>query len=387
MAFGIYVHFPYCLQRCPYCDFALVVARQIDHRRFGRAVVEELHRRAPAFQGRVARSIYFGGGTPSLWDPTVVAEVISAIRDAFPFEKEVEITLEANPDASDAGRFEAYRRIGVNRLSIGIQSFQPQVLKALGRTHSGEAAAASVQTARAAGFENVTVDLMFGSPGETRQMAHEDASRAVDLAPDHVSAYALTLENLAFEVRMARDVRLGRMAVPGQDDAAEQGEAIREVLGRGGYRRYEISNFARPGFESRHNLLYWRGDEYLGLGAGACGFHYNDPARPSGGGVRYANRRSPMRYLDDIDRGGLGEDRNELLGSRDLLRERVMLGLRLTDGFDLDAACTTFGQDPAAFQEPLAQLAKAGLAVARGGWLTLTERGLDVHTEAAVRLM
>jgi oxygen-independent coproporphyrinogen-3 oxidase len=228
---------------------------------------------------------------------------------------------------------------------------------------------------------------MFGAPGETTNLAERDAERAVALAPEHVSPYALTLENLAFEVSMARAIKRGAVTVPGQDAAADQGESIRRVLSRAGYRRYEISNFTRPGFESRHNLMYWRGGEYLGLGAGACGFAYRDPANPALGGRRYGNRRSPMRYLDDIATGGRGEDWSEALDRADLLRERIMLGLRLSQGFDLQAACATFGQDAGRFREPVAAFEAAGLATERGGWVCITERGLDVHTEAAVRLM
>jgi putative oxygen-independent coproporphyrinogen III oxidase len=387
MELGVYVHFPYCLARCPYCDFALVVARQIDHFGYARAVIAELGRRAPAFAGRRVHTLYFGGGTPSLWESGAVSEVIAAVRSAFDVAPEAEVTLEANPESGDAQRFAAYRRLGVNRLSIGIQSFQPALLKSLGREHSADDAIRAVASARAAGFGNVCVDLMFGSPGETVEDARRDAEQVAALAPEHVSPYALTLESLAFEVSMARAVRRGRLQVPGQDEAADQGEAIRAVLTGAGYRRYEVSNLSRPGFESRHNLAYWKGAEYLGLGAGACGFAYADPRAQASGGRRYANKRSPMRYLDDLAAGGSGEDWSEPLGRAELLRERIMLGLRLAQGFDLGQACATFGESPERFQKPMADLQAAGLAVARDGWVALTPRGLDVHTEAAVRLM
>jgi putative oxygen-independent coproporphyrinogen III oxidase len=385
--FGVYVHFPYCLARCPYCDFALVVARRIDHRRYARAVIVELERRSATFSGRRSQSIYFGGGTPSLWEPPAMAEVIEAIRTAFDFDSEPEITVEANPEAADAGRFAAYRRLGVNRLSIGVQSFDPRSLAALGRRHSGSDAVRAFRVAREAGFSNVSVDLMFGAPGQSVAVARDDAERAIALRPDHVSAYALTLENLAFEVSMARAVRRGSLEVPGQDDASEQGDGLRAVFRGAGFQRYEISNFAQPGFESRHNLLYWHGGEYLGLGAGACGFSYRDPARPAQGGIRYGNLGSPDRYMSDILAGGKGERWSEALTKKDLLNERVMLGLRLTRGFDLDATCATFEEDASRYRKPVAELSAAGLAEARAGWLTLTERGLDLHTEAALRLM
>lgn len=384
---GVYVHFPYCLSKCPYCDFAAVAVTRVDHRRYAQMLLRELDLRAPAFAARRARSVYVGGGTPSLWDPAALGEVLAAIAGAFPVEAGAEITLEANPGASDARRFGAYRALGVNRLSIGVQSFEPRTLAALGRRHTGTDAVRAYASARQAGFSNVTLDLIYGAPGQTAAQARDDASRAAALGPEHLSAYALTLEGLAEEVPLARAVRAGRVAVPGPDDAAEIGEAVRAVLVAAGYRRYEISNFARPGFESRHNLGYWQGDEYLGLGTGACGFLYRDPARPALGGVRYGNLRQPEVYLARTGAGALPEDWREDLAAATLAQERVFLGLRLVDGLDLEAACVELGVDSTGYDGPAAELERAGLARRIDRRLALTDRGLDLHTEAAVRLM
>lgn len=376
--FGLYVHFPYCLSKCPYCDFASRGVREVPHERYADAVLRELELRRPEFPARPATSLFFGGGTPSMWEASQVRRVTDALRVAYPFTSDAEITLEANPGASDEARFAAFREAGVNRLSIGAQSFQPDVLQQLGRKHGPDEIGRAVRAARSAGFENVSIDLIYGAPGHTPERVRDDARRAVDLGTDHLSAYALTLEHLAEEVPMARDRALGRIVVPDDDAQAAMGELVRDVLRAGGFHRYEISNYARSGRESRHNLVYWRGGAYLALGVGASGFAKASDGR---GGRRYSNKRAPEFYFEDIEAGRASEKDAELVDAGQHFLERLYTGLRLVEGLDLadvDALCGTnaLGRNEAR----LRALANEGLCTFDGRRVALTDRGLDLHT-------
>lgn len=389
MQFGVYLHFPYCLSKCPYCDFASKVVDAVPHRRYARAIAAELKLRRKDAEGRTAVSLFNGGGTPSLWEPSALEEALDAIRSEIAFSEDAELTLEANPGASDARRFGAYRKAGINRLSIGVQSFHPRSLAALGRRHTGNEAERAYASAREAGFENVSLDLIYGAPGQDLAMARDDAARAVALGPDHLSCYALTLdiEALAEAVPLAKKVKAGRVKVPDDELQAEMGTAVRDELGRGGYARYEISNYARRGLESHHNTLYWIGAEYLGLGCGACGFALNDPSDPSKGGRRYGNVRSPEKYLSAIEAGTLPEQWSEELSGNDLFRERMVMGLRRTAGVDLVEVCRLYREDPAPLEKHARELVDQGFATFEGGVLALNERGLDFHSEIAMRFI
>jgi oxygen-independent coproporphyrinogen-3 oxidase len=384
---GVYLHFPYCPQICPYCDFAVAKVRDIPQRRFTDAVIAELRRRAPDFARGPARrvvSIYLGGGTPSLWEPEEVARALAEIRALFAVAAAPEVTLEANPETTGEPRLRAYLQAGVNRLSLGVQSFEPQQLRALGREHSAEQAAAALADARTAGFANVSVDLIHGGEGQTREGAGRDAARAAQLGAGHVSCYALTLTALAVDVPMARAVRRGLLVLPGDEEQEAMGESLRAALGAAGLHRYEISNFALPGRESVHNALYWTGAEYVAAGPGACGLRLER----TGGlrGVRWRDERSAQGWMDRALAGELPEAEREQLAAEDLLRERVFTGLRMTAGLDL-AELETWSGRPV--REPYAavitRLCGEGLATLEGARLRLTERGLDLHSEAAVR--
>ena len=383
--FGVYVHFPWCLSKCPYCDFASVVAEVVPHARYRDAIARELARRAEE-HGRPAtgvESLYFGGGTPSLWEPACVAATIETVDRLFGIAPGCEITLEANPGASDASRFAALRSAGVNRLSIGVQSFHPRILGGLGRGHTPEEAVAAYGKARSAGFENLSLDLIFGGPGQTPGMARADVEKAIELGPEHLSCYGLTLEGLAEEVRLAKDVKRGRVQVPDDAAQARMGEMVRERLAAAGYGRYEISNYARPGRESRHNTLYWGGGEYVAAGCGAHGFR-----RTGAGGLRYGNPRKPEAYLAAVESGGAPEVERDEISREELFEERLFLGLRLVEGFDLAAAAAeTVGAIPAETAGALDRLEAQGLIVREGTRVRCTERGLEYHTEVAVRLL
>ena len=381
---GVYIHFPYCLSKCPYCDFASRAEKIIPQERYTSAVLRELRARAPEFAGRRAVSVYFGGGTPSLWDPACVDGVLREVRSLFDVSPGAEVTLEANPGTTDEARFAAFRAAGVNRLSIGVQSFAAPQLVALGRQHSGGDAVRAYQTARAAGFANVSLDLIHGAEGQSEAGAARDAAAAVALGPEHVSCYALTLTGLAEDVPMAKAVRRGELRLPDDEAQAAMGDAVRVELSRGGYARYEISNYARPGYEAVHNSLYWRGLEYAAAGCGACGFR----RLREGPHVarRWMNDRSPERYLERVEQTGLGEAQGEELGAEEHLRERIFTGLRLAEGLDLGALEDDLRLPVRSrFAPQIDRLRDEGLAELDGTTLRLTEPGLDLHSEVALR--
>jgi oxygen-independent coproporphyrinogen-3 oxidase len=381
MQFGVYIHFPYCLSKCPYCDFASRAEAVIPQQRYTDAVLRELRARAAQFPHREAVSIYFGGGTPSLWDPPQLGRVLGEIRALWRVRSDAEVTLEANPGTTDEGRFTAFRELGVNRLSIGVQSFAPAQLVALGRKHTGPDAVRAFQTARAAGFRNVSLDLIHGAERQTPELAARDAASAVALGPEHISCYALTLTGLAEEVPMAKALRRGELTLPDDEVVSDMGDAVRSELGKGGYDRYEISNYARPGLEAVHNSLYWRGGEYAAAGCGACGF-----LRQGGGGLRFANDRSPERYMERVERSGTGESSSERVSPEEHLRERMFTGLRLAEGIDLAALERDLDlpvRDP--YSSRIQRIVSEGLGSFDGAVLRLNDRGLDLHSEVSLR--
>ena len=373
--FGVYVHFPYCAHRCPYCDFAVTTEPVPAERRYARAILAELALRAPAFDGLAPASIYLGGGTPSLWDPGEVAEVLAAIRARFAVPAAAETTVEVNPESCDPGRLRALREAGVNRVSVGVQSFDPGVLAKLGRRHGPEAAERAIRAA-AAVIPNVSVDLIYGARRSTVEIARADALRAVAAGAVHVSAYQLTLDAgvLAEEVPLARMRREGRLPLPDDDDAARQGGAIRAALRRAGLRRYEISNHARPGRESVHNRLYWESASYLGLGAGAYGC-----LRGEEDAVRYGNERSARGYLDAVFAARLPTAEEDRVAPAAARNEALMLALRTVRGAALSSLS-------AAQAREAAEAVRRRLAVRRAGRLVLTSRGMDLHSALSERL-
>lgn len=384
--FGIYIHFPYCLSKCPYCDFASTVVKRIPEERYAAAIQAELALRAgeARLAEREVQSVFLGGGTPSLWSPRLVGEVLAALRARAPFAKDAEVTLEANPGASDAARFAGFREVGINRLSIGVQSFQPETLKALGRAHDGDTAERAFRAARAAGFDNVSMDFIYGVQGQTLAQVEADAERAAALGSEHLSAYALTLEKeaLAEEVPLAKQLARGEVTLPPDELVVEMQRAVAAAYGRCGLRRYEISNYARPGYHSRHNALYWTGGEYLALGSGATG-HLRAP----GTAFRYSNHRSAEAYLKAVEEGRLPEGSREPLTARELFEERLAMGLRLSNGVDLEAVCREFGEPLAPRAAKVERLLGGGLARRDGARLALTDAGADLHSAISAELM
>ncbi|HSN90882.1 MAG TPA: coproporphyrinogen-III oxidase family protein [Anaeromyxobacteraceae bacterium] len=379
--FGIYVHFPYCTRRCPYCDFAVSTAHPPAGGRYARAVLAEMELRGRDFDGLSPASLYLGGGTPSLWDPPEVAQVIAAVRGRFGLPGGAEITLEANPESCDGERLREWREAGVNRVSIGAQSFDEGVLRKLGRRHDPGTAERAIRLA-AGTIGNVSVDLIYGARRSSVAVARADAIRAAAAGAVHVSAYALTLdpEVLAEEVPLARMARQGRLPLPGPEETIAQASAIRAALRRAGLRRYEISNFARPGRESSHNRLYWEGESYLGLGAGAFGCLRGEGRSQGGISRRWGNLRDPEAWLAAVEAGRLPTAEEEEIDARAERNERLMLALRTARGHPRDALAPVQ-------RRVEADLVRHRLAVVRGGRLVLTSRGMDLHTAVAARLI
>jgi oxygen-independent coproporphyrinogen-3 oxidase len=364
---GVYVHFPFCSVRCPYCDFAVDTRPEIPHEGYADAVIAEIEQRRPWFTGAGGelpelRSIYFGGGTPGLWRPDALGRVVEAARRAFggPGTDRLEITVEANPGEVTPAHLEALRASGVNRLSLGVQSFQDGLLRGIGRNHDGAAAPAAVAAARAAGFEALSCDLMYGLPGQTMDDWRRSVEALVALAPEHVSAYALTVERgTAFGALE----RAGRRPRPDDEAVAAMFTWGRQALSDAGYHQYEVSSYARPGRRAVHNGLYWSGAGYLGAGASAASF------RPlgDGSGWRFTNPRATDTWLRDP-----GPAEAELRPREALENEALWLGLRTSDGVDRRAHAVRHGRDPLAAPERAA----AARRCVEAGWLEITETAL-----------
>jgi oxygen-independent coproporphyrinogen-3 oxidase len=384
--FGVYVHFPYCLSKCPYCDFASIAAKTVPEVRYTDALERELDLRLALLPKAPppVDSIFIGGGTPSLWSPPLVARLLERLAGRLTLAPGVEVTLEANPGAADLERFAAYRAAGVNRLSMGVQSFTPSTLAALGRAHDGPTALKAFAAARAAGFDNLSMDFIYGVHGQTVAEVEADARAAAALGAEHLSAYALTLdrESLAEEVPLARQLRRGEVTLPVDDEVVRMQRVVSEVYGASGLQRYEVSNYAKPGRHSRHNSLYWTGGDYLALGVGATG-----TLPLAEGRVRWSNHRSAEQYLAQVEAGALPQATHEVLTPLEQFEERVAMGLRLVSGVDLWAVCRDFGQPTAEREKTVAMLVKHGLASLVDGRLALTPAGFDVHSAVSARLM
>jgi oxygen-independent coproporphyrinogen III oxidase len=362
---GVYVHFPFCSVRCPYCDFAVDTRTEIPHDAYADAILAELAARAGWFEGAGPLvSIYFGGGTPGLWRPDALARVIEAARATFgsPAAATLEITVEVNPGETGAAQLGGLCAAGVNRLSIGVQALEDRLLVALGRNHDAAAGPAAMAAARAAGFDDLSIDLIFGVPGQSLDDWRRAVDAAIALAPTHVSAYALTIERGT--VFGARD-RAGELPRPDDEAVALMFEHARAAFPAAGLAPYEISSYARPGRRARHNQLYWSLAPYLGLGASAASF------RPlgDGGGWRFSNPRATDVYLASArSSGGSPPPRHvERRSAADLENEAVWLGLRTTDGIDRAAHRARHGRDPLAGREAAVSSATAA------GWLAVDE--------------
>ena len=320
---GLYIHLPWCEQKCPYCDFNSHQAESIPERDYVDALLQDLETDLPLVWGRRIESIFIGGGTPSLFSAEAIERLFSGLRSLLNFAPSIEITMESNPGSADAANYRGYREAGVNRLSIGIQSFDDQQLAILGRIHDSAQAESAFALARAAGFDNINVDLMFGLPGQTPDAARADLQRAIALSPEHISHYQLTIEpNTLFHKHPPSQM-------PDDDLCWEQQQACQQQLSEQGYRQYEISAYAGAARESQHNLNYWQFGDYLGIGAGA---HGKITLAGENRVLRRVRLRQPRAYLQQRAQKRIS---NEVeLPPADLCFEFMLNALRLTDGFD-----------------------------------------------------
>jgi len=334
---SVYVHFPWCARKCPYCDFATepIRASELPHEAYTDALLRELDLRRESLRGRSLKSIFFGGGTPSLWEPAALGRSLEQIRNAFDrVADDAEITVECNPSSLERDQIARLREAGVNRLSIGVQSLRDPHLRFLGRLHDRERALEALGNA-ASEMPRVSADLMFGMPDQTLDELAEDISQIAQLGVRHVSAYALTIEE---KTMFGSLHRAGKLRVAPEDQYAELFEQAERSFTGLGWAHYEVSNYAAPGEESRHNLHYWRGGAYVGLGAAAVGCLGEGPGRA----LRWRNDPNPQRYL----RQESLEAETEELGPDEIIREALMLGLRTVDGMNLAEIERRAGRKP-----------------------------------------
>ena len=365
--FGLYIHWPFCQAKCPYCDFNSHVAREIDQSRWLSAYLSEINRYGETLSGRVLNSVFFGGGTPSLMNPDVVAAILDRIRRTWPTANDLEVTLEANPGSVEAGKFRAFAQSGVSRISMGVQALNDRDLKRLGRIHSVKEAQQAFEIARQ-NFDRVSFDLIYARQDQTLGDWRSELREALGMAIDHLSLYQLTIEQgTAFGDRYAA----GRLrGLPEDDLAADMYHATQDICDAAGLGAYEVSNHAKPGSESRHNMIYWRYGDYIGIGPGAHGRITRD-------GQRFATEAfsSPERWLTSVEQGN-AEKRAKALSGQDQATEYLLMGLRITDGIDRDrfAALSGVPLNP----ETVAHLQEIGMIETEGSSLRATPQGRAV---------
>jgi putative oxygen-independent coproporphyrinogen III oxidase len=324
--FGVYVHWPFCLSKCPYCDFnSHVRAKPVDDARFLEAYRAELAHRAGLTQGRIVSSIFFGGGTPSLMKPATVAAILEAIAGFWPVAPKAEVTLEANPTSVEAERFRGFKEAGVNRVSLGVQALNDADLKALGRNHTAIEALRAVDLA-ASIFDRYSFDLIYARPGQTVDGWRQELEAAITRARDHLSLYQLTIEYGTMFERL-RDA--GKLILPDNDLARALWDVTQEITAKAGLPAYEISNHARPGGESLHNLIYWRYGEYIGVGPGAHGRILSAKGRRA-----HATESHPEMWLTVVESEGHALVEDEVLSSEEQADEFLLMGLRLSEGIE-----------------------------------------------------
>jgi putative oxygen-independent coproporphyrinogen III oxidase len=361
---GLYVHVPFCLTRCGYCDFNAHAGLDELKSPYVEALLREADTTAPEWAGVRFASIFLGGGTPTTLPPAAIEQLLAHLHDRFDVDPEAEVTCEANPDTVDQRSLGQLRAAGITRLSLGVQSFDPATLASLERIHSADSARCAYADARAAGFDDVNLDLIYGAQGETLDMWRRTLEEAISLGAEHLACYALTIEP---GTPLGAKVAAGTVPPPDPDLQAAMFELTCERLVEGGYRHYEVSNWARPGRESVHNLGYWEGRPYLGLGAGAHSYRERR---------RWWNVRPPARYIELAGSGASPVAGEERLTDEEARLERILLGIRSADG--LPAA-----EVPA---EAARDLVERGLASLDRDRFTLTERGMLLANEAVLAL-
>lgn len=371
--FGVYVHIPFCRHRCHYCDFNTYERQDALHHCYVDALVREIE--CSGGSDRAATSVFFGGGTPTLLPPRSLGRILQAVRDRIGIEVDAEITVEANPETVDQETFAALLEAGFNRVSIGVQSLAEHVLRGLGREHSGHRAIDAIRAARRAGVTDINADLIYGSPWESGADWRRSVAGVVAEEPDHISAYALTVEE---GTPLATLVRTRRVPDVDPDVQAERHEVACELLSGAGYGRYEISNWSRPQRASRHNVLYWSAGDYLGFGAGAHA-HLD--------GRRSWALRLPRDFIAAVEGGRSTVEGSEIVPDPDRAGEALMLGLRLASGVEVAAFHRRFGAGFTSRAAIIEELEGAGLLQRRAGWLHVASEATLIANEVFCRLV
>ena len=382
--FSLYIHIPYCVSKCPYCDFNSHVVPVIPEKGYTDALLRELENYGAKdeWRARTVQSIFFGGGTPSTFKPASIGKLLAWVAATFPIDADCEITLEANPGTVDSDKFFGYRDAGVNRISVGVQSFQPRLLKFLGRIHSASEARKALETVRQAGFDNFSFDLIYANPGQTLAELEADLDAALEFQPPHLSAYNLTFEE---GTPFHQEYRAGKLHSLTEEEEIAMAEMIERKLRSADLNRYEISNYARPGCHSRHNVNYWRCGDYLGLGAGAHSYK-----RLNLDGVfaeRWSNEKNPGRYITQVAESDHAVGQREEIELAKAAGEFMFLGLRMTDGISTKEFQSRFGKPPAIFYPQIANWLEGDFIVEQDGYLRLTKKGLMLANSIFVEFM
>jgi len=382
--FSLYIHIPYCVSKCPYCDFNSHVVAEIPEGNYTDALLRELEHYGTMdeWRDRTVQSMFFGGGTPSTFKPASIGKLLAWVAATFPINLDCEITLEANPGTVDSDRFLGYREAGVNRISVGVQSFQPRLLKFLGRVHSADEARRALGTVREAGFGNFSFDLIYANPGQTLAELEADLNTALEFQPPHLSAYNLTFEE---GTPFHYEYRAGRMKSLSEEEEIAMAELIENKFSAAGLSRYEISNYSRPGWHSRHNVNYWRGGDYLGLGAGA--HSYKQENCDGGYGHRWSNEKNPGRYMAQVAELQQGVAESEQIDPTKAASEFMFLGLRMTEGVSIRKFSSRFGKPPVELYPRIRDWIEGDLLEEKRNHLKLTSKGLLVANSIFVEFM
>jgi oxygen-independent coproporphyrinogen-3 oxidase len=382
--FSLYIHIPYCVSKCPYCDFNSHVVPVIPEAVYTDALLRELERYGESddWHGRTVQSIFFGGGTPSTFKPTSIGKLLAWVAATFLIDTNCEITLEANPGTVDSEHFAGYRNGGVNRISVGVQSFQPRLLKFLGRIHSADEARRALEIVKQTGFDNFNLDLIYANPGQTFAELEADLDAALDIQPPHLSAYNLTFEE---GTPFHHEYRNGKMTSLGEDEEIAMAELIEKKLGAAGLERYEISNYALFNLHSRHNINYWRYGDYLGLGAGAHSYARSNAGGPSG--RRWSNEKNPARYMALVQETRQAVVEREEIDCAKAAGEFMFLGLRMIEGISTEQFSSRFGKPPIDFYPQIGDWLEGSILAEKDGRLRFTQKGLLLANAIFVELM
>lgn len=373
---GIYLHIPYCLHKCGYCDFNSHPENREEMEVYVSALLAEVDHYAPQLAGKTVSTIFFGGGTPTILPPASLDKILGRVKTQFNLSTDCEITIEANPATIEQDTLAQIRSAGFNRISIGVQSFDADELKILERVHNEEEIHTTLDRARRAGFDNLSVDLMFGLPDQSPEKWKSHLHQALDKKPDHISAYGLTIEPATSFFKLQER---GLLTLPSEETQLEMFQLTIETLKSAGYHQYEISNYARPGFESRHNLNYWDNGEYLGLGAGASSYL---------NGERFKNINLPSRYIREVQAKGSAVESTEKLAPLNAMGETIMLGLRRLKGIAIEDFENRFQISfKKVYGKVIDPLLNEGLITLNHNHMALSRKGLYLADSVILKFM